>query len=434
VSQLVNDPSDAAHLVLRSNFGLLTTRDGGQNWDLVCEGGIGYQNIEPPIALLDDGSTIAALSQGIARGAVNACDFAVASGVSAYIADVSRVPGMPGHAVAVSVDIAANVSQVWQSADDGSSWTTLGNALADLNAATLDVTSDDASVVYVSGSSQSGSPNGVLARTNDGGQTWARYSVPGTSTVSAPYIAAISASDPRLVYVRLSGVPGHLLVTRDGGEHFTPLLDFSGPFDGFALSPDGQLALASGRVDGVWRAPTSTLAFEQLSCARLRCLSWSDSGLYACADEFEAGFLVGQSEDQGLSFSPLLHLSCVRGPLACAASTSVGAVCPQAWPAISEQLGTDCASASSFTPSTECRDAGSAGDAAPPVDAAISNSDAGRPSITPVQSTGSPTHGDCGCSVAGGERSPGAWLLLVSVGFCCGRARRRRPARILLRR
>jgi hypothetical protein len=437
VSQLVSDPSDAKHLVLRSNFGLLTTRDSGQNWDLVCEGGIGYQNIEPPIALLDDGSTIAALSQGIAHGDSNACDFSVASGVNAYIADVSRVPGMPGHAVAISVDIAANTSQVWQSADDGGSWAPLGNALTDLNAATLDVAAADTSVVYVSGSAQSGSPNGVLARTSDGGQTWARYAVPGTSKVSAPYIAAISASDQQLVYVRLSGTPGHLLVTRNGGEHFSPLLDFSGPFDGFALSPDGQLALASGRVDGVWRAPTSTLTFEQLSCARLRCLSWSDTGLYACADEFEAGFLVGQSADQGLSFSPLLHLSCVRGPLACAASTSVGAVCPEAWPAISEQLGTDCASATSFTPSTECRDGGGASDAATgSTDAAMPDAEAGgagKPSITPLLGTGTAPRGGCGCSVAGGARSATAWFSLVLPGLCWASARRRKAVRILLR-
>ncbi|HEY5373320.1 MAG TPA: hypothetical protein VIK01_06515 [Polyangiaceae bacterium] len=31
VSQLVADPSAPAHLVLRSNFGLLSTRDGGAN-------------------------------------------------------------------------------------------------------------------------------------------------------------------------------------------------------------------------------------------------------------------------------------------------------------------------------------------------------------------------------------------------------------------
>jgi hypothetical protein len=435
VNQLVTDPSDAAHLVLRSNFGLLTTHDTGKNWDLVCESGIGYQNIEPPIALLDDGSLIAALSNGIAHGDPSACNFSVSSDIASYVADVSRVPGRPGYAVAVSVDIATSTAQVWETKDGGNAWAMLGVPLSDVNAATLEVAADDPGIVYVSGTARTGTTTGVLARSADGGQTWSRYDVPGTSKISAPYIASISPSDHEIVYVRLSGVPGHLLVTRDGGEHFEPVLDFTGPFDGFALSPDGQFALASGRVDGVWRAPTRTLAFEQLSCAKLRCLSWSTSGLYACADEFAAGFLVGQSVDQGLSFEPLLHLSCVRGPLTCAASTSVGAVCSEAWPAISKQLGSDCASASSFTPSTQCRDAASSvGDTAPAeVDAADANPaiGGGRPStvVTPVVRAAASGGGGCGCVVAHSAPASSAWLSLASLVFCWSRRSTRKTRR-----
>jgi MYXO-CTERM domain-containing protein len=200
VNQLLADPSDATRLVLRSNFGLLTTRDNGQNWDLVCEGGIGYQNIEPPIALLDDGSTIAALSTGIAHGDPSACNFSVASGVTSYIADVSRVPGVPAHAIAVAVDLTTDISQIWQSTDDGATWSTFGVPIADMNASTLDVAADDPNVVYVSGTAQTGTLHGVLARTADGGQTWTQYAVPLASKVSAPYIAALSALDHQVVY------------------------------------------------------------------------------------------------------------------------------------------------------------------------------------------------------------------------------------------
>ncbi len=300
VSQLVTDPGDPTHLALRSNFGLLTTRDSGQNWDLVCEGGIGYQNIEPPVALLGDGSTIAALASGIAHGDPSACNFSAAAGVTGYVADVSRVPSAPDHAVAVVVDGATNISQIWQSADDGATWTTLGVPIPNLNAVTLDVAASDSNVLYVSGTAQTDTVQGVLARSADAGQTWTLSNIPFASKVSAPYIAAVSASDSRTVYVRMSGTPGQLLVSHDGGADFAQALEFLGPVEGFALSPDEQFVLASGSVDGVWRAPTSTLAFERLSCAKLSCLSWTQSGLFACADEFEAGFLVGQSMDQGV--------------------------------------------------------------------------------------------------------------------------------------
>jgi hypothetical protein len=400
VSQLVADPSEPAHLVLRSNFGILSTRDRGEHWDLVCEGGVGYQNIEPAIAVLENGTTIAALPQGIAYSASAECNFEIANGVASYIADVARVPGEPEQAVAVSVDVNSNESRVWRTADGGRSWQAASAALSDLNAATLDVASADPSTLYVSGIAQSAGVSGVLSRSSDAGKTWARFSVPGASKVSAPYIAAVA--DTETVYVRLSGSPGHLLVTHDGGQHFQTLLDFQGPFDGFALSPDGKLALASGRVDGVWRASTTSLRFERLSCAKLRCLSWTAAGLFACANDFEAGFLVGESSDLGRSFEARLHLSCVRGPLACPSGSSVGDVCPAAWPAISEQLGTDCASAGSFMPSSSC--ASESGDAA---------TDAGASGTVAAAGDGGNLQPHGGCALGHPHSTPraGSWPL-----------------------
>ena len=358
VSQLLADPSDDEHLVLRSNFGLLISHDRGKNWDLVCEAGVGYQNLEPAIALLADGSTIAALPDGIAHGTTE-CAFGLAAGISAYVADVARMPGPAARAVAVSVAIEAGISQVWRSVDGAQSWQPWGAPLPALNAATLDVASDE-SALYVSGVSQTATVKGVLARSVDGGHTWTRSDVPGSSKLSVPYIAAIATDDSDTLYVRLSGSPGKLLVTHDGGAHWTTVLDFVGPVDGFALSPDGRYALASGRVDGIWRASTAALAFERVSCTKLRCLSWTSAGLFACADEFQAGFLVGESRNFGSTFEARLHMSCVRGPLACDGDSAVTRVCEAQWPALSEVLGSDCPNAG-FTPGQQCSDDGSSG-------------------------------------------------------------------------
>jgi hypothetical protein len=48
----------------------------------------------------------------------------------------------------------------------------------------------------------------------------------------------------------------------------------------------------------------------------VQCLAFQGSRLLACSDEV-SGFVVGASTDDGASFTPLLRLSCVRGPLAC---------------------------------------------------------------------------------------------------------------------
>ncbi|HET7538343.1 MAG TPA: hypothetical protein VFK05_00680 [Polyangiaceae bacterium] len=356
----MGDPSDPAHWVLRSNFGLLVSHDRAQSWDWVCEAGVGYQNVEPPIAVLDDGTTLVALPNGVAHGATE-CAFELGAGIDGYVADVARIAGASEGvaAVAVSVDIDAGISQVWRSLDGGRSFQRYGRALNDLNATTLDVAGDGGNTLYVSGISQATAEvTGVLERSVDGGQTWQRLEVPGASKVSAPYIAAIDARDPDTLYVRLSGTPGKLLASHDGGLHWTNALDFVGPLDGFALSPDGRFALASGRSDGLWRAPTSDLAFERVSCQKLRCLSWTNAGLFACADEFQAGFLVGESADSGASFEPRLYMSCVRGPLACDRESSVARACDASWPSQSEVLGSDCANAG-FASHGDCADSSS---------------------------------------------------------------------------
>jgi len=410
VSQLVNDPSDPAHLVLRSNFGLLTTRDLGQNWDLLCEAGVGYQNVEPPIAVLDDGVAIAALQDGIAYGSKSECAFARGSGIAGYVADVSRVPGSPHEAVAVSVDLDQNTSQVWRTVDTGKTWTSWGTVLRRWIATTLDV-GGNAGTLYVSAVSAGTPLTGSLLYTADAGQTWAQYSIPIAGKLNAPYIAAVAASDANTVYVRLAGTPGQLLVTHDAGQHIEPVLGLNCALDGFALSPDGKLALASSRVDGVWRASTTDLEFTRVSCAKVRCLSWTASGLFACADEFEAGFLVGESPDQGASFLARLHLPCVRGPLNCATTSSVGSVCPAAWPAIAEQLGTDCANAGSFMPNTACPSAAGGSTGSP--------ADAG-PTIASARGTSFHPRG--GCALAASPRSHAFWV--AGCGALCAFLRR----------
>ena len=130
-----------------------------------------------------------------------------------------------------------------------------------------------------------------------------------------------------MLYVRLDGNPtDQLVVSKDGGatwtkvfETKTPVLGATSPLLGFALSPDGSMVAAGGPVDGLWTAPASTLAFTQVSTMSALCLTWSPAGLYGCADEMADGFTAGISTDQGKTWTPLLHLAGLCGPLACGA-------------------------------------------------------------------------------------------------------------------
>jgi MYXO-CTERM domain-containing protein len=76
-----------------------------------------------------------------------------------------------------------------------------------------------------------------------------------------------------------------------------------------------------------------------------KCLTWTAQGLYACANEFTDGFTLGLSSDQGKTFTPLMHLRDLCGPLACGAATSAGKTCPELWGATQLSLGgASCAS------------------------------------------------------------------------------------------
>src|SRR5262249_38774728 len=86
-------------------------------------------------------------------------------------------------------------------------------------------------------------------------------------------------------------------------------------------------------------APANTLAFTKVSNVGARCLTWTAQGLYACANEFTDGFTAGVSTDQGKTFTPIMHLQRLCGPLMCGAATSTGKLCPSLWPTTSLSIG-----------------------------------------------------------------------------------------------
>jgi len=80
--------------------------------------------------------------------------------------------------------------------------------------------------------------------------------------------------------------------------------------------------------------------FTKVSELAVRCLTWDDSGLYACADQFIDGYNVGVSVDDGATFAPLSQQDSPCGPPdSCGAGTSIGDECPGRWPAESAELG-----------------------------------------------------------------------------------------------
>jgi photosystem II stability/assembly factor-like uncharacterized protein len=407
-NQLVVAPTDPSHLVVRSTYGLVVTRDAGKSWGWVCEDAIGFTGVEDPaIAVTSSGSILAALFEGLAVSTPDACGFGFDPSVGKRIAiDVSVAQEEADHGYAIVwPNVDAAVTELWATTDAGRSWSRVSKLPSGFTAVTIDAARSSPTRIYASGSTGT---DGKLAVSNDGGGSWVLRSVPGTTLTTRPYLAAIDPTDADVVWIRLSGDADALLLSSDGGTSFESVFAGHGPLEAFALSPDGSELLVGGEA-GLWHATTAALDFARVSALGPACLAWTEDALYACGDDRKNGFAVGRSTDGGKTFEPLFLASELGGPLACDPGAAVSKVCPALWPATQCTLG-----GRSCLPST---DAGAAGGGA---------------------STGSSSdRSACSCRVGSeGRQGSGATLMVVSAlgWFGVRGIRRRRQRRLPPRR
>ena len=350
--QLVVSPKDPSHLVLRTTYGLLLSNDTGQNWDWLCEEAVGYgaQVEDPSFAITGDDTIVVSTFEGLALSPDHGCTWSFAGGAldKRLMTDVAIHPDDPSHVLAL-VSQYANMfgdggfqytNLIFASTDSGATWAQIGGSLDfTFIAETIETAKSDPNRIYVSGirSTENGAV-GVFLASTDGGQNFTETPIPLVSADEhAPYIGGVDPIDPNRVYVRISGASsGRLLVSKNGGATFEPI--FSGPpLLGFALSPDGSKVFV-GSQSGLSEASSTDLAFTTKSNVVVQCLATSGSTLYACSADDPSGFILGASTDDGATFTPLLHLNTLRGPLACPQGDTANQ-CIADWPSVAADLG-----------------------------------------------------------------------------------------------
>ena len=347
--QLAFVPGQPDRLWLRATFGLVVSSDAGQSWDWVCESAIGFSGQQDPaLGVLEGGVLVAGLFEGLAQSDDQGCSwhFAETELPSTPIVDFTVRPGVPAAALALAWESQPATattpgyrSRFLATDDGGQSWRPYGVGIDPaVLVLTLDVAPSDPERLYASGIRAGAMRSAALYVSTDRAATWLEHPVPfETGSEQGLYIAAVDPNDADLVYLRTSSATSsRLLVTRDAGQSFEERYA-GGPMLGFALAPDGSRVYLGGLDDGLWTADSSTLAFEQRSLLPVQCLAASTDTLYACSDGM-GGFALGASRDGGASFTPRLQLEDVRGPLVCAAQSSV-ARCAAEWPDMARRLG-----------------------------------------------------------------------------------------------
>ena len=399
--QLVVDPAEASHIVVRTTFGLLQTFDSGVTWSWICEQAVspdGFQ--DPEIIVTTGGRTAVGLADGLAVGDRDGCQWTRAPGL-ANIAVIDLVesradPGVAYAAAAVQVDGAFN--GLVAGTTDGLSWAAKGTLLPDAYPLTIEMAPSRPERLYL-GADDGNLENGFIAVSDDGGMEWTIRSAP--AGVDGVYVSAVDPDNPDRVYVRSFSPRHSLYVSEDGASTWTLIDDVSFPMTGFALSPDGQqIAVGgSGGLEILGRSGTaggSTFAVTTTNPLPVSCLAWTMGGLYACADETSAGFSIGVSTDGAQTFSPLLHWADLR-LLSCDSRSSASA-CSSLWCATATTIGASCAATT---------DAGS--DAEDHTGRAPKNAGAG-----------------CACDEAGRSSSPSVVSIVVAALTVWRRARHRR--------
>ncbi|WP_437595197.1 hypothetical protein WMF28_21845 [Sorangium sp. So ce590] len=417
--QILVDPADPDHIVVRATYGALVTRDGGERWSWICETAIGYSGFEDPMMVVTgDGSILAGLFDGLSATHDRGCDWQLAEGPLARrnIVDLSIDRADPASVLLLGSSVMAGdaiLTQVWESKDDGRTWTQTG---ADFPSTFLGVTLDSAPSdprrIYVSGRRNGPTFQGIVRRSDDRGATWEELDVPGSDDRNLPYLGAVDPEDPDVVYVRRDGDGADaLLVSEDGGVTWREVFQAVSLL-GLALSPDGTRIAVGSDMDGLWVAPTATLEFTQVGQLGVRCLTWTPQGLFACADEPLDGFTAGVSTDGGKTFSPLLTLDRLCGPPPdCGGESSTGRTCPELWP------GT-----ASFLDAADSCEAGA--DPGGTAGAGGSGASAGG-SAEGAGAAESSAGGGCSCEASGGGRAGVLLSCLAAAGGLLLRARRR---------
>lgn len=418
-SYIAFSPSDPSFVVARTTFGLLVSKDGGQSWDWVCEPSIGYSGPEDPaIAIFQSNTVVATLAEGLVQTTDRGCSFGFAAAPvpQKFFIDVAvrKTDAKVGYALlsayANAQDDAGGLlftTQVWGTGDDGRSWKQAGPDLdPTILGETIDVAESNPARLYVS--SIRGSGDAVVASlfvSDDTGATWQERKIPLGKDERAGFIAAVDPKNADRVYVRTTAsadLPARLLVTSDAGKTWETKYTSQGAILGFALSDDGQKVWLGGPKDGLQAASTSDFAFTKRSPIQVQCLAIGpDKKLWACSNE-STGFTLGQSPDEGTTFTSRLHLHEVRGPLACA-SGSTAEKCPPLWPGQSAALGVGGGA-----------DGGAGGDAA------------AKP---PGSSGGGGGGDDCNCSTPGSGGTSALALLGAAVASVLLGVRRARRAR-----
>ncbi|HMJ15817.1 MAG TPA: hypothetical protein VK524_30585 [Polyangiaceae bacterium] len=371
---IVFNRNNASHMMVRTTYGFLQTKDAGRNWNWICEAAldIPFQPYDPPVGLTGDGTSIISVTFGGVRTSRDFCSWAASPSLLAgqLVRDITNIPNNNDGLYVISStynDTAPTTAPydnlIVETRNNGLTWALKARLPGNLLLETIEVASSDPNRIYLtalpfpplSGTTRSA----IFLRTENGGSTWTNITVPlppaepdenGLVMEPSLYIAGVDPNNVDRIYARVARnawdttgrPPSVLRVSHDKGATWQDLYDTRNSVTiedksmlGFALSPDGRNMVFGGPF-GVFAGPAPAGPFTKVHNMQNRCLKWTGAGIYACATQtqnpaFSDPYTVGLSTDGGHNFRSVFERVTQTCPLTCAAGTPVANTCPKAW-------------------------------------------------------------------------------------------------------
>jgi hypothetical protein len=413
-------------IILTTNFGLIFSEDGGQTWLFSCESGLSTYAGPYRFTRLPSHRIFAiTASAGLIYSDDDSCTWQAARGTLAdvlpYGLFVDPSDGQRVYVVGAPLSALRDGDRIYVSDDGG---LTFGAPMftAPAGSAVLSVlgASSHPSTVLAAMFSPDGHP--ILLRSEDAGQHWEMTADLVDSLGPNPFeLLWIDPVDPDRIYVRILGPSAETLgISKDGGKTFVQSISIPGKLGGFVKLASGTI-LVGGTADIAavgYRSTDDGQTFEPWPEApRVHALAERNAKLYVAASNYDDGYVIAESEDEGRTLRPLTGFGQVDAMKSCVAAVCVDSCAYYAaidlWPQTVCRLDS-----SSPEPQT---DGGADGEDAAAGDDAHPDT-AGAADGTSRESSA----GGCGCDLAEGTLPTWTELLLLGSVWMIRRDRLRR--------